>query len=68
MLSSFFQVDWSHTWNDFSEPARVVEKGVQIFIKDANKRKKLGGLFGNADQSKILLIMDHNIKQVCITN
>lgn len=64
MLSFFFQIDWSHTWNEFSEPPKVVEKGVQIFIKDANKRKKLGGLFGSADQSKLLLITDHNIKQV----
>ncbi|XP_071565919.1 intermembrane lipid transfer protein Vps13 isoform X2 [Temnothorax nylanderi] len=59
-----WRVDWSHTWNEFSGPARVVEKGVQIFTKDATKRKKLGGLFGSADQSKILLITDHNIKQL----
>ncbi|XP_039312283.1 vacuolar protein sorting-associated protein 13 isoform X2 [Solenopsis invicta] len=59
-----WRVDWTHTWNEFSEPARVVEKGVQIFIKDASKKKKLGGLFGSADQSKILLISDHNIKQL----
>lgn len=64
ILLSYFQVDWSHTWNEFSEPARVVEKGVQIFIKDTNKRKKLSGLFGSADQSKVLLITDHNIKKV----
>lgn len=68
MLLSYFQVDWSHTWNEFSESARVVEKGVQIFIKDINKRKKLSGLFGSADQSKILLITDYNIKQVRIIN
>ncbi|XP_071648865.1 intermembrane lipid transfer protein Vps13 isoform X2 [Temnothorax longispinosus] len=59
-----WRVDWSHTWNEFSDPARIVEKGVQIFTKDATKRKKLGGLFGSADQSKILLITDHNIKQL----
>lgn len=67
MLLSYFQIDWSHTWNEFSEPARVVEKGVQIFIKDINKRKKLSGLFGSADQSKVLLITDYNIKQVRIS-
>lgn len=66
LLSFFCQVDWSHTWNEFSEPARVVEKGVQIFIKDASKRRKLGGLFGSAAQSKILLITDHNVKQVIV--
>ncbi|XP_024872138.1 vacuolar protein sorting-associated protein 13 isoform X1 [Temnothorax curvispinosus] len=59
-----WRVDWSYTWNEFSDPARIVEKGVQIFTKDATKRKKLGGLFGSADQSKILLITDHNIKQL----
>jgi len=61
----FFQIDWSHTWNEFSESAKVVEKGVQIFIKDISKKKKLG-LFGSTSQSKILLISDFNIKQVCI--
>ncbi|KAL0119958.1 hypothetical protein PUN28_007968 [Cardiocondyla obscurior] len=59
-----WRVDWSHTWNELSESVRVVDKGVQIFIKDVNKRKKLGGLFGSADQSKILLIADYNIKQL----
>lgn len=63
---TFFQIDWSHTWNEFSESTKVVEKGVQIFIKDISKKKKLG-LFGSASQSKILLITDFNIKQVCIS-
>lgn len=40
-----------------------MDKGVQIFIKDTSKKKKLG-LFGNADQSKIILIPDYNIRQV----
>ncbi|KYM79406.1 Vacuolar protein sorting-associated protein 13A, partial [Atta colombica] len=56
-------VDWSHTWNEFSESAKVVEKGVQIFIKDTSKKKKLG-LFSSTSQSKILLISDFNIKQL----
>ncbi|KAG5312576.1 VP13A protein, partial [Acromyrmex insinuator] len=58
-----WRVDWSHTWNELSESAKVVEKGVQIFIKDTSKKKKLG-LFGNTSQSKILLITDFNIKQL----
>ncbi|XP_011874480.1 PREDICTED: vacuolar protein sorting-associated protein 13C isoform X2 [Vollenhovia emeryi] len=58
-----WRVDWSYTWNELSE-ARVVEKGVQIVLKDTNKRKKLSGLFGSADQAKILLITDHNVKQL----
>ncbi|XP_012537324.1 vacuolar protein sorting-associated protein 13 isoform X2 [Monomorium pharaonis] len=59
-----WRIDWTHTWTELSETVKVVEKGVQIFIKDANRKKKLGGLFGSADQSKILLIPDHNIKQL----
>ncbi|XP_018308960.1 vacuolar protein sorting-associated protein 13A isoform X2 [Mycetomoellerius zeteki] len=58
-----WRIDWSHTWNEFSESTKVVEKGVQIFIKDISKKKKLG-LFGSASQSKILLITDFNIKQL----
>ncbi|XP_011630655.2 LOW QUALITY PROTEIN: vacuolar protein sorting-associated protein 13 [Pogonomyrmex barbatus] len=58
-----WRVDWTHTWNEFSEPAKIVDRGVQIFIKDAS-RKKNSGLFGNAAQSKILLITDHNVKQL----
>ncbi|XP_072763012.1 intermembrane lipid transfer protein Vps13 isoform X2 [Anoplolepis gracilipes] len=59
-----WRVDWTYTWNEFGESPKIVERGVQIFLKDASKKKKLGGLFGNADQSKILLIADHNIKQL----
>ncbi|CAL1678435.1 unnamed protein product [Lasius platythorax] len=59
-----WRVDWTHTWNEFSESPKIVERGLQIFLKDASKRRKLGGLFGSADQSKILLITDHNIKQL----
>ncbi|XP_032688033.1 vacuolar protein sorting-associated protein 13 isoform X3 [Odontomachus brunneus] len=59
-----WRVDWTHTWNEFSESPKLVERGVQIFTKDASKKKKLGNLFGSADQSKIILIADHNIKQL----
>ncbi|XP_026827312.1 vacuolar protein sorting-associated protein 13 isoform X2 [Ooceraea biroi] len=59
-----WRVEWTHTWSEFSGSPKIVEKGVQIFIKDASRKKKLGGLFGNADQSKILLIADHNIKEL----
>ncbi|XP_029176856.1 vacuolar protein sorting-associated protein 13 isoform X2 [Nylanderia fulva] len=62
-----WRVDWTNTWNEFGESPKVVEKGVQIFLKDASRKKKLGGLFGSADQSKILLITDYNVKQLlCI--
>nr|XP_012230348.1 PREDICTED: vacuolar protein sorting-associated protein 13C isoform X2 [Linepithema humile] len=59
-----WRVDWTHTWNEFSGSPKLVDRGVQIFIKDASKKKKLGGLFGSAEQSKILLITDYNTKQV----
>lgn len=59
----FIQVHWTHTWQEISELPKLVDKGVQIFIKDTSKKKKLG-LFGNADQSKIILISDYNIRQV----
>ncbi|XP_014471667.1 PREDICTED: vacuolar protein sorting-associated protein 13C isoform X2 [Dinoponera quadriceps] len=59
-----WRVDWTHTWNEFSELPKIVDRGVQIFTKDASKKKKLGNLFGSADQSKIILIADHNIKQL----
>lgn len=47
---------------------KIVDKGIQIFIKDSSRRKKLGKLFGSADQSKIILISDHNTKQVSSLN
>ncbi|XP_011259018.1 vacuolar protein sorting-associated protein 13 isoform X2 [Camponotus floridanus] len=59
-----WRVDWTHTWNEFSESPKIVERGVQIFLKDTSKKKKFGGFFGSADQSKILLITDQNIKQL----
>ena len=48
-----------------SEQPKSVDRGIQIFIKDSSRKKKLGNLFGSADQSKIILIHDYNIKQVC---
>ncbi|XP_025156986.1 vacuolar protein sorting-associated protein 13 isoform X2 [Harpegnathos saltator] len=59
-----WRVDWTYTWNEFSESPKIVERGVQIFTKDASKKKKLGNLFGSADQSKIILITDYDIKQL----
>ena len=44
----------------------MVDKGVQICIKDTSRRKKLGGLFGNSDLVKVLLIPDLSTKQVII--
>ncbi|XP_035721159.1 vacuolar protein sorting-associated protein 13-like isoform X2 [Vespa mandarinia] len=62
-----WKVDWTHTWHEIGELPKVVDKGVQIFIKDSSKRKKLGNLFGSTEQSKIILIPDNNIKQLLYT-
>ncbi|XP_020292498.1 vacuolar protein sorting-associated protein 13C isoform X2 [Pseudomyrmex gracilis] len=59
-----WRVDWTYTWNEFSGSPKIVDRGVQIFMKDTSRKKKLGGLFGSADQSKIILIIDHNIKEL----
>ncbi|KAI4489144.1 hypothetical protein M0804_004642 [Polistes exclamans] len=59
-----WKVDWTHTWQEFGELPKIVDKGVQICIKDSSKRKKLGNLFGSPEQSKIILVPDCNIKQL----
>ncbi|CAK9800782.1 Intermembrane lipid transfer protein Vps13, partial [Anthophora quadrimaculata] len=58
-----WRVDWTHTWQELSELPKIVDKGVQIFVKDSSRRKKLGNLFGSADQSKIVFIPDYNMRQ-----
>ncbi|XP_076249315.1 vacuolar protein sorting 13C isoform X2 [Calliopsis andreniformis] len=58
-----WRVDWTYTWQDISDSPKIIDKGVHIFIKDSSRRKKLGNLFGSADQSKIILISDHNTKE-----
>ncbi|KAK9299462.1 hypothetical protein QLX08_007488 [Tetragonisca angustula] len=59
-----WRVQWTHTWQEMSEQPKSVDRGIQIFIKDSSRKKKLGNLFGSADQSKIILIHDYNIKQL----
>ncbi|XP_023289292.1 vacuolar protein sorting-associated protein 13 isoform X2 [Orussus abietinus] len=59
-----WKVDWAYTWQEIGDTPRIVDKGVQISIKDAHKKKKLGGLFSAADQIKIILIPDSNTKQL----
>ncbi|CAL7938935.1 unnamed protein product [Xylocopa violacea] len=59
-----WRVDWTHTWHEMSELPKIVDRGVQIFVKDTSKKKKLGNLFGSADQSKIILIPDYNLRQL----
>ena len=42
----------------------MVDKGIQICIKDGQRRRKLGGLFGNSEMLKVLPIPDLQTKQV----
>ena len=57
------KVDWSYTWQEIDPPPIMIDRGIQICIKD-NRRKKLGGLFGSSDLTKILLLPDLQTKQV----
>ncbi|KAI4501433.1 hypothetical protein M0802_003310 [Mischocyttarus mexicanus] len=59
-----WKVDWTHTWQEFGELPKIVDRGVQICIKDYSKRKKLGNLFGSPEQSKIILVPDSSLKQL----
>ncbi|XP_076625592.1 vacuolar protein sorting 13C isoform X3 [Colletes latitarsis] len=59
-----WRVDWTYTWQEISALPKIVDKGVQIFIKDSGRRKKLGNLFGSTDQSKIILIPDDRARQL----
>ncbi|XP_058806498.1 intermembrane lipid transfer protein Vps13 isoform X2 [Phymastichus coffea] len=59
-----WKVDWSYTWQEIDPPPVMVDKGIQISLKDGQRRKKLGGLFGNSDSVKVLLIPDLLTKQL----
>jgi len=58
-----WRIQWTYTWNEFTESPKIVEKGVQIFIKDI--KKKLG-LFGAVHHliTKTFLIAEHDIKEL----
>ncbi|XP_011301984.1 vacuolar protein sorting-associated protein 13C isoform X2 [Fopius arisanus] len=60
-----WKVDWSYTWQEINQKAKIVDKGVQIFVKDT-KKKKLG-LFGGNDTSKLVIIGNHYVKQLLCT-
>lgn len=55
-----WKVEWGYTWQEITEP-RIIDKGVQISVKEARK-KKLGGLFGSDAAGKIILISDLLVK------
>ncbi|XP_050293110.1 intermembrane lipid transfer protein Vps13 isoform X2 [Anthonomus grandis grandis] len=53
-----WQIEWSYTWQELVNPAKVVPKGVLITTND--KKKKL---FGSNDNTKIVLIGDPAVKE-----
>ncbi|XP_074114843.1 vacuolar protein sorting 13C isoform X2 [Cotesia typhae] len=55
-----WKLEWGYTWQEITEP-RIIDKGVQISVKEARK-KKLGGLFGSDAAGKIILISDLAVK------
>lgn len=59
-----WKVDWAYPWQEIGESPKLVNRGVQIFLKAGQKKMKLGNLFGGPDQSKIILIQDYNARQV----
>ncbi|KZC12682.1 Vacuolar protein sorting-associated protein 13C, partial [Dufourea novaeangliae] len=59
-------VDWTYTWQEIGELPKLVDRGIQLCIKDNSKKRKLGKIFGSADQSKVILIQDYNTRQVLI--
>lgn len=54
-----WQVDWSYTWQELKQPARVVPKGVSISTADTKKKK----LFGSNDTIKTILISNPATKE-----
>lgn len=61
---NLFKIEWSYTWQEIDPPPLMVDKGVQICIKDGRKKKPLGGLFGSSDTIKVVLLPDLQTKQV----
>lgn len=59
-----WKVDWSYTWQEIDPPPTMIDKGIQICIRDNSRKKKLGGLFGSSDMVKVLLLPDLQTKQV----
>ncbi|XP_043267936.1 vacuolar protein sorting-associated protein 13 isoform X2 [Venturia canescens] len=59
-----WKVDWAYPWQEIGDSPKLVDRGVQIFMKAGQKKMKLGNLFGGPDHSKIILIQDYNARQV----
>nr|CAI5824993.1 unnamed protein product [Callosobruchus analis] len=57
-----WQVEWSYTWDDIQEPAKVVAKGV--LIAPSREKKKL---FGSNGSSKLILLTNPEHKEdLCV--
>lgn len=61
---NLLKIEWSYTWQEIDPPPLMVDKGVQICIKDGRKKKTLGGLFGSSDTIKVVYLPDLQTKQV----
>ncbi|XP_023247319.1 vacuolar protein sorting-associated protein 13 [Copidosoma floridanum] len=59
-----WKVEWSYTWQEIDPPPLMVDKGVQICIRDSQRRRKFGGFFSSSDSMKILFIPDLATKQL----
>lgn len=59
-----YQVEWYYTWQEVSETPKVVDRGVQVPVRETHKKKKLGNFFGSTDHGKIILVSDYETKQV----
>ncbi|XP_044002668.1 vacuolar protein sorting-associated protein 13 isoform X3 [Aphidius gifuensis] len=58
-----WKVDWGYTWQEIIEP-KIIDRGVQIAVKDERKKKGFGSFFGATDQTKIIIISDYIQKQL----
>jgi hypothetical protein len=65
-LKIILKVDWSYTWKEIDPPPVMVDKGVQISVKDTHRKRKIGELFGSTDSLKVFLIPDLQSKQVIL--
>ncbi|XP_076225482.1 vacuolar protein sorting 13C isoform X3 [Nomia melanderi] len=59
-----WKVHWAYTWQEIGELPNLIDRGIQISVKDGSKRKALGKIFGSGDQSKIILIQDYTARQL----
>ncbi|XP_020707369.2 intermembrane lipid transfer protein Vps13 isoform X2 [Athalia rosae] len=66
-LSDLFggwQVEWSYTWQEVNNAPRVTDRGVEVPVRETQKKKKLGNLFGSTDHGKLILVPDFEIRKL----